>query len=71
MYRAAKKDITRKSLWHKGFQRFLMFFSLPPRGLNKTIGIIFCQPKKISLFFKGSLQSPCIMVVRKLSLFIP
>ena len=26
LYRAAKKDITRKSLWHKGFQRFLCFF---------------------------------------------
>ena len=26
LYRAAKKNITRKSLWHKGFQRFLCFF---------------------------------------------
>ena len=35
LYRAAEKDISRKSLWHKGFRRFLMHFSLLP--LDTTI----------------------------------
>ena len=50
MYRAAKKDITRKSLRYKGFRRFLMHFSLLLRDLNKTTGILLSAKKDITLF---------------------
>lgn len=50
MYRAAEKDITKKSLWHKGFRRFLMHFSLLLRDLNKTTGILLSAKKDITLF---------------------
>ena len=48
--RAAEKDITRKSLRYKGFRRFLMHFSLLPRDLNKTTGILLSAKKDITLF---------------------
>ena len=69
LYRAAEKDITPKSLWHKGFRRFLMHFSLLLRDLNKTTGILLSAKKDITLFSR-QFAPPCIMVVRKLSLFI-
>jgi hypothetical protein len=50
LYRAAEKDITKKSLWHKGFRRFLMHFSLLLRDLNKTTGILLSAKKDITLF---------------------
>ena len=50
LYRAAKKDITRKSLRYKGFRRFLMHFSLLLRDLNKTTGILLSAKKDITLF---------------------
>jgi len=50
LYRAAEKDITQKSLWHKGFRRFLMHFSLLLRDLNKTTGILLSAKKDITLF---------------------
>ena len=50
LYRAAQKDITRKSLRYKGFRRFLMNFSLLLRDLNKTTGILLSAKKDITLF---------------------
>ena len=50
MYRAAEKDISRKSLRYKGFRRFLMHFSLLLRDLNKTTGILLSAKKDITLF---------------------
>lgn len=50
LYRAAKKDITRKSLRYKGFRRFLMHFSLLLRDLNKTTGILLSAKKDITSF---------------------
>ena len=50
MYRAAEKDISRKSLWYKGFRYFLMHFSLLLRDLNKTTGILLSAKKDITLF---------------------
>ena len=50
LYRAAEKDITRKSLRYKGFRRFLMLFSLLLRDLNKTTGILLSAKKDITLF---------------------
>ena len=50
LYRAAEKDITQKSLWHKGFRRFLMHFSLLLCDLNKTTGILLSAKKDITLF---------------------
>ena len=50
LYRAAEKDITRKSLRYKGFRRFLMHFSLLLRDLNKTTGILLSAKKDITFF---------------------
>lgn len=50
LYRAAEKDIARKSLRYKGFRRFLMHFSLLPCDLNKTTGILLSAKKDITLF---------------------